>query len=200
MSQKEIVDALVVGRTKKWSHVCVGALDVATGESLRLLTPNGDPPIESPWHLGNLWRLEVSHSPHRAAPFVEDVVVHRQKPLGDDPSPRQTIESLVEPWSGDPSEFFDGALSCEGGKYFLGEGAAIPHRSTWFWNPPSSLHYSGGRFYGQFQSGLLDVKHVGFQDPRDLTPNDLVRVSLAYWWSGDYFVGQRCYLQLSGWF
>ena len=48
-------------------------------------------------------------------------------------------------------------------------------------------------------AGMLPIPFVGFDSPvKQISPETLIRVSLARWLSSPD--GDRCYLQISGWY
>ena len=182
-------------------NICVGALGVDDGRSLRLLGPNGESPMRGEYEVGQVWDLELIARPACTPPHVEDVLVQRKvQRLPDVPDLGAFLEERVDPWRDDPDGLFDGFVRWTGrGSGFVAE-PGIPRMSTGFWVPNTDLPLEEQHF-GYRRRGRADrrLKYVGVADaPAVIPAGTLVRVSLARWWAPPEFDEERCYLQLSG--
>jgi hypothetical protein len=201
---------LVVARTRmRGDRVCVGGLDTESGASARLLghderNLHEDHPVRP----GQIRDIVCTPRKVLRPPHIEDVVVTGGKRRTEVADLGRAIADLVDPWTCNLDEIFDGRLDVtDAGTGYLGEGRPQPGCSTGFWTGRSVLRQSkfqeSGRAYWIPSGNLIrKVKYVGMDDPIALIPEGvLVRFSLARWLAFPPGVEEeRCYLQLSGWY
>lgn len=191
--------ALIVGRTHMGrSNACVGAIAVDNGRSLRLFTAAGEYPGPIDYQVGQIWDLGVTAKLGVTAPHVEDVIVSSRTLVGVDPDPRATVLGVIEPWHVPLEEAFEGSLHIANEKMYVSPDGPIPSCSTGFWIADRVLELHDDR-YSTGVAPWLSVKHVGLDPgPPQIRPGELVRLSLAGWYQGDFLPEPRCYLQVSG--
>jgi hypothetical protein len=214
-----MVRVLIVAKTH-WGKdaACVGALNLETNDSIRLLRPNGSKqPRDTNFDIGQVWEIEYTPSQKIVFPHTEDVIVQRDRYLGQQPHLRDFLIERVQPCSGGVDQLFDGLLMSEKGSCFL--SSYMPEhllkRSTGFWLPEFPLRQANNPEYYVthvntepyryeeigFHEEDVYIKYVGYSPPiRQIPACTLVRVSLARWWDGRGHHEKRCYLQLSGWY
>jgi len=199
---------LIVAKTHMYDRACVGAMIYDTGQSIRLLQPDGsNQPENTRFDIGQVWDLELRRRLDPIPPHVEDVFVIRNQYLGIQQNLVGFLRSKVSPWSGAPPKLFQGLLRfTQNGSGYISRRIGIPGCSTGYWISDHSLVRSTERGKTRYQyeseSSLVCITYVGFQPPVDVIPaGTLVRVSLARWWAPeDAEIEERCYLQLSGWY
>ncbi|MGY3264383.1 dual OB domain-containing protein [Lysobacter sp. HA35] len=201
------MEVLIVGRTRMaGSARCIGGI-ASDGTSIRLLRPDGlqwDASVD--FRVGQVWDLTYRAASDRMPPHVEDVVVTGGRRLRDLPDVSRCLREGIRPWHGGVDQLFDGLVRFTGNDNgYICRRVGVPDRSTWFWVPDRDLTLrSDGRHYDYTGSyGIArGLAYVGEEPaPARLPANNLVRVSLARWWSpDDADIEERCYLQLSGWF
>ncbi len=196
---------LIVAKTKMSQACCVGGLD-AKNASLRLYHPGGIcPPVDSPYHIGQIWEMTVKPAPSPRPPHLEDVVVKEKRYLYWQNNLTQHLLRRIEPWTGGIHKLFQGdLLFTNRGRGYI-ESPSIPTQSTWFWLSDLDLHHTliEEKSYYSY-NGRYHLPYVGFEQPEPVLPaGTLLRVSLARWWKpedADQTLPERCYLQLSGWY
>ena len=199
---------LIVAKTHMSDRACVGAMIYDTGQSIRLLQPDGsNQPEETPFNVGQVWDLELRKRPDPIPPHVEDVLVLRQQYWGTQQNLGGFLRSKISPWTGDPSSLYQGLLRfTQNGSGYISQRIGIPRCSTGYWIPDRPLTRvtanNKARYQYQSEPSPICITYVGFQPPVNLIPaGTLVRVSLARWWAPeDSDIEERCYLQLSGWY
>lgn len=191
---------LIVGRTHMGARACVGGLSLDDGRSVRLFDRyEGTYPARNDYRVGEVWELDISTPASVRAPHVEDVIVTGGWLVGVDDQPGRTVLETVEPWRCRLLETFEGLLKVSNRHAYLGPGRRVPDRSTWFWVADERLGLAGEDRYESDQAPWLSIKYVGLDDaPAEIEPDQLVRLSLAGWYQGDYLPEERCYLQVSG--
>jgi len=200
---------LIVGRTRMGgARRCIGGL-CADGRSIRLLNANGDHwDVSAPYQLGQVWDLQFHDQPNVRPPHVENVIVTASTYVGPEVDPRAGILARVQPWQGNVSALFGGAVRYTGNHNGYIE-SVVPDRSTWFWIPDRDLTLRDDGKHYDYPATLFGatiprgLSYVGELTPIATIPaGTLVRVSLARWWrpDDDESFPERCYLQLSGWF
>lgn len=192
---------LIVSRTRMQSGLCIGAFDLATNESLRLL-PEGRhaQPEGSPLQIGEIW--EVSYGSRQSAPpFTEDVDAAPVQLLGT-ADVQQYVDTHLTVAVGDTTMLYSGLLGWNtGGKGYI-EPQLASRFSTEFWRPTGVLYRNEGFRAGSsvFREAATNhrIPWVGVAEPpQRIEPGTLVRVSLgrAYPGTEDHPV---CWLQISG--
>lgn len=189
---------LIVATTRMRNTVCVGALDLDSNRSLRLLDVHGGGFEPDVFAVGELWELEYLPAPEVTPPHVEDVVVVKRRRIGRSDALRTEIVNRVQPWRGDYTGLFDGVLGWTRNGSGYADERQLPNVSTGFWIPNIALEFRDGYYYhGDYHR----LRYVGLADPAPIiAAGSLVRVSLARWWAPEGDNNQRCYLQLSGWY
>lgn len=201
------MQVLIVGRTRMGDGRCIGGWTDELG-SVRLLPElNSAWSASAPFQIGDVWDMELSRISQPRPPHVEDVIVRGSF------SHRGVIEELgsairahLPVWEGACQVLFDGCVRYTGAGNGYISSSRIPRCSTGFWIPDRDLvlradgrHYDYVDVFGQ-KRGLA---YVGEAAPLAfISAGTLTRVSLARWWRPDGVedLGERCYLQLSGWF
>lgn len=202
---------LIVAKTRMGNAACVGGLTLDTNRSIRLLRPGrSNQPINTNFNVGQVWELEFHQSPQITPPHVEDVIVTRERYIGQQANLHTILMQRVQPWQGEPKQLFDGLLVIENTSSYISRSTGIPKNSTGYWLPnrPLALTHRNEKPYYQIKydiynhyQGTLSIPYVGFADPIQQIPvNALVRVSFARWWIPSGVNEERCYLQLSGWY
>jgi hypothetical protein len=183
---------LVVSRTRmNQGRVCVGGHNLDQDfRSLRLLTKAGMNIKEAAGiDVGEVWELDYEDHPEPDPPHVEDVLVSegkRVETLSLD-EVRTLILDNETPWTGGPDALFEGTVAgtSNGRVYVPGEGQQ-PSRSTGYWIPDDEIvkhiAYKKARFLYVGSGELNGFTWAGMADPPTrITPETLVRVSLARW-------------------
>lgn len=202
---------LVVSKTRMMNAACVSGLTIDTNRSIRLLRSNGmNQQLDTKFDIGQLWELDFHPSSNIATPHVEDVLVTRERRIGQYSNLYSILKERVQPWQGGPDQLFDGTLIIDRSSAYISEFREIPKCSTGYWlpNSPLNLTEKNEKPYYQIKyskrnhyQGTLSVPYVGFAEPIQQIPaNTLLRVSLARWWMPTGVDEGRCYLQLSGWY
>jgi len=206
---------LIVAKTHMKNGACVSGLTHNTNKSIHLLNPDSsNQPADAPFDVGQVWELEFHPRINPEPPHVEDVIVTRERYIGQSPNIRDTLLQRVPIWRGDPKVLFDGLLVFENMTSYISKSKGIPTCSTGYWLPNSPLILKqryGKPYYiikrevslgNNLYRVTLSIPYVGFTGPIQTIPADtLVRVSLARWWPKSGPIEERnCHLQLSGWY
>jgi hypothetical protein len=201
-------EVLIVARTRMGGgRVCVGALSKG-GENLRLMNENcrSDVASESPYRIGEWWKITCDPCGEQKAPHVEDIAVHKGSRTKTEKDLAGYLLAHIRPWKGPIENLFDAKIrfTNNGGGYISPDD--IPQNATGFWipdrdlEPESDLRGKTGYYY----DGFRHLSYVGTQDEvSKIRKGQLVRVSLARWWkpeNADPDFEERCYAQLSGWY
>ena len=196
---------VIVSRTRMGSGVCVGGLTRDTCANVRLLPDEAvhAHPDDAPYRIGDVWDLDLEKPVAVCPPHVEDMIVRRGRRVAVQTGLDFWLREHVEPWEGDASTLFDGALQqTASGTAYVGH-ADLPTSSVGFWLPgkPLALEAARPRYRTTLDGAPISVAYVGCELAATEIPAwTLVRVSLARWYSpgGDAFEG--CWLQISGWY
>jgi len=198
---------LIVAKTKMGGSVCVGAVSFEAKRSLRLLNKyGGNQPGNTPFEIGQIWDIqgEFPQPDKIKPPHTEDFHIQAMNNLRQQADVIQFLLQNVQIARGNPTGLFDGHLQWTGnGHGYISTGGLIPCYSTCFWQPNKSLRLAmdDNKPYYHYDANR-SLKYGGLAQPiSEIHANKIVRVSLARWWrptSSD--VGERCYLQLSGWY
>ncbi|MFR9546215.1 MAG: hypothetical protein SNJ29_11655 [Rikenellaceae bacterium] len=206
---------LILSKTRMANNnVCVGAIDLESSKSIRLLDRNGH--HESidicEYNIYDAWEIDYVKHHGRLSPHNEDVAVISKKKIGvknKNLSLRTIlINNKAKLFSGDLQSIFDGCLKCtQNGAMYINE-ENTPNYSTCFWisDKPMSINRFNNQIKYVYQDPLYrfgkQIKFVGLSNNiKDIIPaNTLIRFSLAHWWKPDNggIIELRCYLQLSG--
>jgi hypothetical protein len=200
---------LIVARTRmSGEKVCIGALS-EEGESLRLLNAacTSDLAYNSPYKVGEWWRIACELCGSSRPPHVEDVAVSNALKIGDERDLRKYLTTQTKSWQGKIETLFDGKIRfTNNGAGFISE-ADVPRYATGFWLPSSPLNLETNVRGNSGYYPVHDYKHLSYVGTQNAVPQinagQLVRVSLARWWkprNADPSLEERCYAQLSGWY
>ena len=203
---------LIVGKTKMGAQLCLGAIALENGRSLRLLPSSGiGHPPDKPIYLGEIWDMELREPPasETIAPHSEDARTIRGRRIGQYASSEllDKLNELVSAPTIHPTELFDSHIRfTRGERGYVSPAHGLPQYSTGFWRfrlPLLKVTADDVTRYWVFDDDgtmLLDVKYVGLAEaaPEVLAPGALLRFSLAHPFADD--PEKRCFLQLSGWF
>ncbi|MEZ4558121.1 MAG: DNA helicase RecQ [Caldilineaceae bacterium] len=209
------MEVLIVAKTRQGSRACIGAIDLATGRSLRLIAADAEHNEQAghEYQVGEVWTVEAEPPAQITAPHVENVVVWKKRRLHRHAAPQAVIFDTVPPVRGGPDQLFAGLLQhTSRGSLYIAARTGVPDHSTTFWVPDKPLtrvidgdhvriRYAYPVDYAD--APAVTLTFVGFQDPpAEIPAGTLVRVSLAHWWQPtDHPEWEpRCFGQLSGWF
>ncbi len=196
---------VVVARTRMQGGVCVGAVSMEDGRSLRLLSATGGHlPFDAPYDVGYAWEVDFRPSPYAEPPHVEDCRVYRGLRVDYVDDLAAYLSDRVTTWSGGADALFDGLLlRSDRGRGHISRAYGIPDRSTGFWRPDAPLKQvtHEGRVY--FTHGEEDdqttIPYVGMgKAPDAIERGALARVSLSRWFAPRTETEEMCWLQLSG--
>jgi hypothetical protein len=198
------LEVLITSKTKWGTSYCVGGLEIATGNYVRLMTTMGTfQPSITPYQIGQVWNLEYVYHPD-IAPHVEDVRITRNNGFirnFSNFSKYINLNCIV--WSGNFNVLFGGKLQWKNGSGYLNDPTNLPNNSVGFWISNQDLRWDGANYYIYDRPLLTTNKRLKYKG--DITPiplipaGTLIRVSLGKWWDGQDNEN-RCYLQLSGWY
>ena len=200
---------LIVAKTRMGGGACIGAI-TEEGESVRLIPFNEDPHdgANREYEIGDVWKISAEPVTNLISPHIENVVVYEKHQLGTANNLIDSIERLMPPKVGAPTELYEGLLQSTGsGAIYIAKQSGVPPYSTTFWQPDQPLirdtERKNVRYRYPTEKGGCTLTFVGFQEPLEIIPaGTLVRVSLAHWRQPEDTpdVEERCYAQLSGWF
>lgn len=206
-------DVVIVAKTKMQSGICVGGVIITNGSLVRLLPPDdlNWSKEEAIFEIGEVWNIEFEDRKDNVPPHVEDIWVYKKERKYALTTKRLVDllinELKVKIWEGSHKVLFDSKLQFENNKAYISQKGGVPQNSVGFWLPDKDLiktqKYGRIRYDYMYNDQLiLSIPFVGLQPPVDKIPKGtLVRVSLARWWDRDGILdGNRCYLQLSGWY
>ncbi len=190
---------------------CVSGLTINTNKIIRLLRSNGyNQQVNTPFDVGQVWELDFHPSSKIIPPHVEDVIVTRERFIGQYTNLYSILIERIQPWQGGPNQLYDGLLVIGRMSGYISKSKGIPKCSTGYWLPNRSLNLTWKNekpFYqinyemqNHYQT-TLSIPYVGFATSIQQIPaHTLLRVSLARWWMPSGVNDERCYLQLSGWY
>lgn len=185
----------------------MGALST-DGENLRLMNQHcrSDVASESPYKIGDWWKVNCEPCGEQKPPHVEDVAVATSTKIKTEKDLAAYLLANTKPWKGPIQALFNGKIrfTNNGGGYISPDD--VPANATGFWIADTDLVLeadSRGKT-GYYYDGFRHLSYVGTQDevPK-IEKGTLVRVSLARWWKpqdADPNFEERCYAQLSGWY
>lgn len=207
---------LILSKTKmQENRVCVGAVDLDNKCSIRLLNCDGHHETidECPYEVLTIWDIVYSRTNRRPAPHLEDVnVLNRTRiSIQEDPKILLELESYnIRVYNSPLLNVFEEKLSStEKGSLYISEEKGVPRYSTCFWKCDKYLKKN--RFsteqkikydYRDNEGKWYHISYVGLDNAPDIIrAGTLIRLSLAHWWHPENTdIGDRCYLQLSGFF
>ena len=205
-----MVWVLIVAKTKMKTGICLGGLVAGSYHSIRPLPAQGyNHPQNKRIHVGEIWDLTLKEIPKReiAPPHTEDMRIIQERYLRTVPASqlKTVLLNRVKAPFVHPSALFDGLIRFNPNRRgYVSSADGLPGYSTGFWRFNQPLHKyeddSEAR-YLYFDDGkeILDVKHIGFDEPLEtIPPGTLLRFSLARGFPDD--PQKRRWLQLSGWF
>lgn len=196
---------LVVARTRMRGGVCVGAVSMEDGRSLRLLSRTGGHlPFDAPYQMGFAWEADFAPEWNLEPPHVEDARVWRGLRVDYVPDLPSYLSERVTTWRDGMEALFGGLLLRSArGRRRVSRAHGIPDRSTGFWRPDLPLRQvtHEGRVY--FTHGededQTTIPYVGMVKPPDVIEADvLTRVSLSRWFAPRDETEAMCWLQVSG--
>lgn len=197
---------LIVSRTRMKNGVCVGGIDEATGEFIRLHNDKGgNLGNDAPYQIGERWNIRYESAwNRRPEPHVEDkqtTALERIEDVGisgirDCLSSRNFGSRLT---NGQLNQTFEGKLQFQGWKAFISKDDVCSY-STQFWVCDEDLLLSTNFEKRNYRYRGTYIPYVGFQDAKQVIPKGtILRLSLANWWSPDGGP-EKCYLQISGYY
>lgn len=194
---------------------CVVGLVLEINQNIRILRVDGDhPPNDAPYCVGQIWEMDWVPSDRLTPPHIEDVLLLRERLIGQVTDLTGCLTERIRPWVGSPRILFEGRLRFTGnGSGYISRRTGILSESVGFWRPDRTLvcqendyrvyYYYGTIGLADWQGNPLSVRlrYVGVAPSIEKLPaGTLVRVSLARWWRSMWDGEERCYLQLSGWY
>lgn len=208
---------LIVSRTRmKESRVCIGGVDLDNNVSIRLLNYEGyhETEEECPYEIGDIWECYYISNHRRSAPHIEDSNVLSRCLIKKKAytSSSQFIETLsihgIEIYRESLTSCFNGCLVECNNRLYISKNN-IPSFSTCFWINDKVLRNNDFRQKDNVKKQLAymdglspwgkSIAFVGLGDtPKNVPVGQLIRLSLANWWSKDDKTEKRCYLQISG--
>src|SRR5579884_592836 len=103
---------LIVARTRMGGgRVCVGGLS-SSGESLRLVNEQcrSDVAGESPYKIGEWWKVQCEPCGEQKAPHVEDVAVAAKSKIKMEKDLAAYLLAHTNPWKGSIQALFDSKI------------------------------------------------------------------------------------------
>ena len=194
---------VIVSKTRMGNAVCIGALCVDSGRSLRLRPPGYQGfPQNIGFKVGEIWEIELDRAEiDFDPPHIEDVFVSSYRRIGLERNLSQFIEQRLPPLRGDIAGLFNGLIKfTNNGRGYISR-VGIPNSSTGFWIPGQQLALTSDQKHYRYGTTFRELVYVGLETPRSvLDAGTLIRVSLARWWRplDAPESEERCYVQLSG--
>lgn len=199
-----MLEVLITSKTKWGTNYCIGGLELATGQFVRLMNAMGGyQPYNNPFEIGQVWALNYAYKPDKP-PHVEDVRVTNRKYLRDIEDLNGYLTKKCTIWKGNYTSLYDGYLNWGWkGSGYLGNPKKLPNNSVGFWISDNDLIWDNEKYY-IYKVGKFGVdkqfSYRGIVAPIPIIPKGtLIRVSLAKWLPSKY-VEDRCYAQISGWY
>jgi hypothetical protein len=202
---------LIVAKTHMKSGACISGL-TRSYRGIRLIPKDRlNHPANTEFDVGQTWNIEFQEAVEVDPPHVEDVIIIDKQYVGRVDNLRGILMKGIQPWRGGPECLFDNMITVGQKNCYISRSGPIPNCSTGYWLPdrPLILDQTDGksRYLIEYKdkagtssnSRTLAIPFVGFVPPlRSISPETLVRVSLARWFApaGE----ERCYLQISGWY
>lgn len=209
-------EVVIVGKTRKRSTACVGALDLRNAAPLRIQRRDeSDFPLNTTFEIGEMYEIEGRKSANVRKPHTEGYNITSKKFIGEHEDVEQYILDNTDVVTGSWEGLFDGVLQLTSTGKLRVTRRAVPAYSTTFWVPNHRLTLKLDEFKGKvkvialFKYGdeYVRIPYVGFapgldeiRDGKRLDPGTLIRISLATWFRPKPDDEEACYAQLSGWF
>src|SRR5215831_18753553 len=131
---------LIVAKTRMHNAACVSGLTIDTNRSIRLLRTNGFNQQENtPFEVGQIWELDFHPASQITPPHIEDVIVTRERHIGQLTNLSTILKQRVKLWQGEPKQLFDGILVFDKRSAYVSESTGIPKCSTGYWLPNEPL-------------------------------------------------------------
>ncbi len=202
------MEILITSKTHKGNAACVGGLIINNNRFVRLLSPGAwDQYADTAFNVGDIWDISFTDVDELEPPHIEDIIIHTKRYIRRVENFTGFIKnSGVTIFHGSPNGIFNGLLGWTGsGSGYIESNSDFPDNSVGFWISDKDLEHSDKHFVypaPSIYAGAKRLKYVGFENPVEVIPaGTMLRVSLARWWKPeDSDFGERCYLQLSGWY
>jgi hypothetical protein len=161
-------EVLIVARTRMaGGRVCVGALSSA-GESLRLMNQHCRPDVaaESPYKIGEWWKVKCEPCGEQKPPHVEDVAVAASSKIKMEQDLAAYLLANAKSWKGSIQNLFGGKVrfTSNGAGYISPED--VSPNATGFWVPDRDLRLDqdANGNTGYYYDGFRHLRYVGTQD------------------------------------
>ena len=197
---------LILARTQMNNdHVCVGGYALGSNRYVRLLTEYADnQPIESPYQVGETYKITYQYRQHIVLSHSEDVCVLSSDLI--DVLGREQLLNLISEICVHNNmhirDLFDGLLTWANGSGFLIQTEQVPQYSVIIAKLNHDLFLYEDRRFRYIDNGLVfSVKYVGIGNVNfgKIPRGRYLRFSLARWWDNNgRYPTKRAYLQLSG--
>ena len=202
------MEVLITAKTHKGKAACVGGIVMNDNRFVRLLNSGGwDQYDDTAFNVGDIWDIRFTDEDEVEPPHIEDVIIHTKRFVRKVANFTEFIQNNeVNIFQGSPYSIFNGLLGWTGhGSGFIESNSDFPDNSVGFWISDKDLKHIDKHYVypaPSIYAGSKRLKYVGFENPVDVIPaGTLLRVSLSRWWEPeDSDIGERCYLQLSGWY
>lgn len=197
---------VIVARTRMQNnHVCLGGHDLDRAfRGVRLLDPFGDHwTADSPFMVGDLWRIRYREKAGARPPHVEDVFAMEQQPMGRVPDLKRLVLKAAHPWEGGPEVLFGGTVQATpSGIAYIPEHGPLPRCSTGYWLPDDDLtrqrFETRTRMNWPGKGPVQRFAWVSVADPPErIEAGSLVRISLSRLFKSDT-APAGYYVQISG--
>lgn len=204
------MEILITSKTHKGNAACVGGLVLTNNRLVRLLNPgNWDQYADTDLDIGDVWDIQFVDRQDTEPPHIEDIIIQNQTYLRDIGDISTYLRNCgVTIYRGSPNQIFGGRLGWTGnGSGYIGNSDNLPQNSVGFWISDQDLNLDEDERHYNYPAENAFARpkrfpYVGFEPKVEVVPRGtLMRISLARWWSPeDSDMGERCYLQLSGWY
>lgn len=200
-------DVLILSKTRMKGRYCVGGIITDNGQYVRLLTQTGEnQPENTDFEIKQIYTIKFEKRQSVIPPHIEDVLVYSSTLKGVfDYKVYDYITQLgIKVWKS-LDELFEGKIKWKTygnmGGYI--DRTAIPQHSVGFWLADKDLRKyisNNGQIRYKYDDNHT-IPYVGLEKDVEIFPKGtLLRVSLARWWRENINGGEKCYLQLSGWY
>ena len=202
------MEILITSKTHKGKAACVGGLIINNNRLVRLLNPgNWDQYADTNFTIGDIWNINFIEREDVEPPHIEDIVIQSRAYIRRVENFTAFISNCgITIYRGSPNNIFHGLLGWTGsGSGYIGNRDYLPDNSAGFWISDKDLILKDKHYHYPSINRFSREKrfpYVGFENPVGIIPaGTIVRISLARWWKPeDSEMGERCYIQLSGWY